>query len=128
MKIRLITIDQGHHVWEIALREAPTCIGRSPQAGIRLDDELVSDVHCQINELDGAVYVQDAGSERGTFVDGVRVTQTQLRPGHELTVGRTHFRLAYTGGSPGGRRGHRWPRANAAGPPPRSVTPSAGLS
>ena len=42
---------------------------------------------------DGRVSLQDAGSRWGTFVNGQRVTECDLRPGDHIKVGETTLQL-----------------------------------
>lgn len=73
----------------ILLHELPLIIGRSADADIEVDDYWVSQYHCTIEEVDGALEVHDLASRTGTFVNGSRVTRVRLHPGDQLTVGRT---------------------------------------
>jgi hypothetical protein len=70
-------------------------IGRSPQAEIHPLDEGISDLHCEIEEVDGRLMVRDLGSESGTFVNGVRIEMSPLLPGDTLRVSQSNFRVDY---------------------------------
>ena len=95
LNIRFVSLDHGHHMWEFPLQEDSIRIGRHPAMDLRLDDESVSDFQCQIDELAGAVWVQDVGSVQGTFVNGLHVKLAHLLPGDRLTVGETSLGIAY---------------------------------
>jgi pSer/pThr/pTyr-binding forkhead associated (FHA) protein len=73
----------------------PVRIGRHPNVDIRLDDESVSDFHCEIDGIRGVLWVRDVGSVHGTFVNGFHVVQSHLLPGDRLTVGTTSLRVQY---------------------------------
>jgi pSer/pThr/pTyr-binding forkhead associated (FHA) protein len=95
MKVTLISLDGGHHVWENCAEELPIRLGRHPDVEFRLDDDSVSDFHCLLDEINGVLWVRDLGSAGGTFVNGFHVAQSHLLPGDRLTVGMTNFQVRY---------------------------------
>jgi diguanylate cyclase (GGDEF)-like protein len=65
-------------------------IGRDPDARIRLaDDESVSRRHAVVKATAGGAQIRDLGSANGTYVDGERVTEAQLKEGVKIRVGQT---------------------------------------
>ena len=68
-------------------------IGRSDACDVRLKDPSASRVHCRLIAHDGRVSLYDAGSRWGTFVNGQRVTECDLRPGDRIKVGETTLQL-----------------------------------
>ena len=69
---------------------APVEIGRGPDAGLRLDDPLVSRAHVRVAPGEAGLTVTDLSSRNGTFVNGGQVHGTAgLRPGDHLLVGAT---------------------------------------
>ena len=96
MGIRFVSLDQGHHAWQISGQQLPIRIGSSSRADIRLDDETVSDFHCEIDQVNGVLWVRDLGSTEGTFVNGFHVAQSHVLPGDRLTVGTTSLRVRYS--------------------------------
>lgn len=76
-------------------------VGRGEQCDVRLHDPSASRVHCRLSSRDGKVFFSDAGSRWGTFVNGTRVSECELRPGDEITIGETILRLEVTGDSQG---------------------------
>lgn len=64
-------------------------VGRGEHCDIRLDDPSVSRVHCRVLARDGSVMLTDAGSRWGTFVNGERVEEAELRSGDRVRVGET---------------------------------------
>jgi pSer/pThr/pTyr-binding forkhead associated (FHA) protein len=50
-------------------------IGRDKGNAIRVDDPLVSRVHCIVHRIRDAWYIEDAGSTNGTWVNEKRLTQ-----------------------------------------------------
>ena len=71
-------------------------IGRGEQCDVQLEDPSASRVHCRLLSRGGKVTLTDAGSRWGTFVNGARVTECELQPGDEITIGETTLRLAVT--------------------------------
>jgi Nif-specific regulatory protein len=64
-------------------------VGRGADCQIAIDDSLVSRKHCEIVSTDGGLLVRDLGSGNATLVNGRPVTESPLRPGDELAIGRT---------------------------------------
>lgn len=63
-------------------------LGRDPACDLVVDDLLVSRVHARVRPLgDGRLHVRDVGSANGTFVDGIPIVESELRPGQLLGVG-----------------------------------------
>jgi hypothetical protein len=76
--------------------EGTTNIGRSSSSDIVLkNDDYVSGNHAMLTRHGGMLYVEDAGSTNGTFVnDREAVGATPLRSGDRLRVGSTTFRYS----------------------------------
>ncbi|MCB9794116.1 MAG: FHA domain-containing protein [Alphaproteobacteria bacterium] len=67
-------------------------LGRDPSNDIPLDDPAVSRFHGRVILHNAAIWVQDAGSRNGIFVNGVRVTANkQIKPGDKLAIGEHVF-------------------------------------
>lgn len=74
---------------------APVRIGRGAENGIRLDgDEFVSSRHAVIEPRPDGLWLEDAGSTNGTFVNGARVTAPRLlQRGDVIRIGQTDLRV-----------------------------------
>lgn len=70
------------------LNETVTTIGRDPSNDLFLDDVTVSRRHAEIARTGDGFTVRDLGSLNGTYVDGVREEQKELRDGAHVRVGR----------------------------------------
>jgi pSer/pThr/pTyr-binding forkhead associated (FHA) protein len=58
------------------------------------DDEYVSARHARFEPRRDGVYVEDAGSTNGTFVNGIRLSEgRRLAPGDAVTIGETELRF-----------------------------------
>ena len=64
-------------------------IGRDPACDVALRDPGISRHHARL-ELKGNRYVlKDAGSANGTFINGLRITESALQTGDQIRVGNT---------------------------------------
>ena len=69
-------------------------LGREPGNEVTIDDAGVSRQHARVILHNGAVWVQDAGSRNGVFVNGERVADHRtLKPGDRVSVGAHTFEL-----------------------------------
>lgn len=75
----------------IPISQAETMIGRSSEADIVFDDELVSREHANITYSDGEFRMTDSGSASGTIVNGVAGETVVLNSGAELKIGNTEI-------------------------------------
>jgi pSer/pThr/pTyr-binding forkhead associated (FHA) protein len=76
-----------------ALAGEQTMIGRSPDAGVFLDDVTVSRNHALLVRRRDGLYVDDLGSLNGTYVNRHRIESHRLQNGDELQVGK--YKLTY---------------------------------
>jgi pSer/pThr/pTyr-binding forkhead associated (FHA) protein len=68
-------------------------LGRSSSCQLVFDDDTVSRRHAALVCRDGAWHVVDLGSSNGTYVNGRRVVDAEVRPGDELTLGGARLLL-----------------------------------
>jgi pSer/pThr/pTyr-binding forkhead associated (FHA) protein len=69
-------------------------IGRSTGAEFIVDAALVSRLHCQLTATKDSLHVKDLDSTNGTFVNGKRVTDAELKDGDKLAVGRVELMVS----------------------------------
>lgn len=67
-------------------------LGRSPEAGYRLNDPRVSRFHCTLSADGAAVTVADSGGSGGVLVNGAAVKARALAHGDAVQVGDTILR------------------------------------
>jgi len=74
---------------------SPTRIGRGADNAMRLEgDDYVSSRHAVLEPRSDGLWVEDAGSTNGTFVNGARVTTPRLlRRGDVVRIGQTDMRV-----------------------------------
>ncbi len=80
---------------EITASELPLVFGRGPQAGIRIEDRWTSRRHCELQEVDGVLWIDDLGSTHGTHVNGAQIVRVSLADGDTLHVGLSMFKVSY---------------------------------
>jgi hypothetical protein len=68
-------------------------IGRSPDAGVFLDDVTVSRNHALLVARADGTYIDDLGSLNGTYVNRSRIESQRLEDGDEIQVGK--YKLSY---------------------------------
>jgi pSer/pThr/pTyr-binding forkhead associated (FHA) protein len=76
----------------VRLEAGVTRIGRGLAAEVRLDDNSVSRRHAMLVHDDAGARVLDDRSSNGTFVNGSRVEQAELKSGDVLMLGRVALR------------------------------------
>jgi hypothetical protein len=78
-----------------ALDTVPLTVGRAASNDLALpDDEYVSGAHARFVPRRDGVYLSDAGSTNGTFVNGIRLSaDRRLAPGDRVTIGGTELRF-----------------------------------
>jgi adenylate cyclase len=87
MTIKLVKPDSDTFL----LRDLPATIGRAPESAVHISDRWLSRRHCEIYQFEKAVVVRDLGSTHGTYVNGEKVSEVELRPGDRISVGLSTF-------------------------------------
>lgn len=91
----LVRNDGSHR--EIPLKRARALLGRRMGTDVRIASASVSREHCEVRIEDGKVVVKDLGSSNGTFVNGARVQESEVRAGDVLGVGPELFVVRVAG-------------------------------
>jgi len=81
----------------IRLEGEPLRIGRGLAADLRLDDSSVSRRHAILVPRSRGARILDDRSSNGTFVNGRRVQQSELRNGDVIVLGRAVLRYVELG-------------------------------
>jgi transcriptional regulator with AAA-type ATPase domain len=98
LSIGLVVVDGPSRGKRITLNEGIARAGAAPGNQLRLQDPTVSRVHCEIRVRPDGVVVRDCGSKNGTFVEGVRLKEGEVRPGAVVRLGASAFRIEEVGG------------------------------
>ena len=76
--------------------ETELVIGRDSACDMVFDDPAISRRHVRVFLAGGVVYLEDLGSQNGTFLNGARVEMASiLRSGDEIALGDTALRLKF---------------------------------
>ncbi len=79
-------VDKGRVFRDLAI---PVTIGREEGNVLRLNDERVSRYHAKVQQEDGDVILTDLDSTNGTRVNNNPVQIRRLRPGDQVSLGRS---------------------------------------
>ena len=85
---RYLELDGGEERVLLPLQPGVTRVGRGFGAELLLDDKSVSRRHAIVTTRPHGVRILDDRSANGTFVNGRRVTEADLRDGDVVVVGR----------------------------------------
>jgi FHA domain-containing protein/uncharacterized protein DUF1707 len=75
------------------LAHARVVLGRSRDCQLILADDTVSRRHAELRIEDGCWLLRDLGSSNGTWVNGRRVVEAEVRPGDLVQLGGAEIRL-----------------------------------
>jgi pSer/pThr/pTyr-binding forkhead associated (FHA) protein len=76
-----------------SVNEDRVSIGRSPDAGVFLDDVTVSRNHALLVRRRDGFYIDDLGSLNGTYVNRRRIESHRLADADEIQIGK--YKLSY---------------------------------
>ncbi len=85
---RLVWAKGNGHQPEFPLDRDVLLIGRDATADVRIDEPLVSRAHARLERRGRSWFVIDLGSTNYTRVNGVAVSERELKHGDELLFGR----------------------------------------
>lgn len=77
--------------YDVEKRE--TTIGRAETSDVRVGQDDVSRRHAVIRTNDTRVTIADEGSKQGTYVNGCRIEEVELRHGDLIRIGSAVFKL-----------------------------------
>ena len=98
MQAKLVVVEGRAGRREVVLT-LPASIGRRAHQTLQILHPTVSREHCELVEQDGQILVRDKKSANGTWIGGMRITESLLRPGDRLTVGPLVFEADYLPGN-----------------------------
>src|SRR5260370_3554116 len=96
MDVKLVVEKGSKKQGEIRLKSEDTIIGRRAGCDLRIPSASVRRRHCRRSLRDDCLMVEDLQSANGTYVNGVRITDTHIvRPGDRREVGPVTFLVQY---------------------------------
>jgi pSer/pThr/pTyr-binding forkhead associated (FHA) protein len=85
---RYLELDDGDERVLLPLRPGTTHVGRSFTADLVLEDQSVSRRHAIVHQRTTGTRILDDRSANGTFVNGRRTVEADLRDGDVVVLGR----------------------------------------
>ena len=73
----------------IPIERPVTTFGRRSECDVRVTGADVSRQHAELHMQDGKIILRDCESKFGTFVNGERITERELKPGDTIGLGQT---------------------------------------
>ena len=78
---------RGSHVKDYVLGPGVSTVGRDPASAVHLESPIVSRLHARLTRHGETVTVEDLDSANGTYLNGRRVSRSEVAPGDLLVVG-----------------------------------------
>ncbi|MBL8955280.1 MAG: sigma 54-dependent Fis family transcriptional regulator [Myxococcaceae bacterium] len=94
-----LKVQTGRAVQERKLDLSAVTVGSDPACDVVVDDAAVSRRHCVVQLGEKGVSVRDAGSRNGVVMNGARIVEAFIEPGHVLELGDSKLWLE-TGRAP----------------------------
>jgi pSer/pThr/pTyr-binding forkhead associated (FHA) protein len=97
MDVNLVLFKRNGLRKDFSLPSNVTVIGRRQDCDLCIPLMVVSRKHCEINKTREALIVRDLGSSNGTYLNGKRITEAEVKPGDYLQIGPLAFGLQIDG-------------------------------
>ena len=88
-----LVVLEGPEMGRAVLLDEERSVGTGANVDLRLSDDTVSEVHLLVKPVGVGFLVRDPGSTNGTFFEGSRVTELEVKPGATLKVGKSFLRV-----------------------------------
>jgi pSer/pThr/pTyr-binding forkhead associated (FHA) protein len=88
----ILSVESGPLEGEHFTVTLPCTIGRK-ECDLILDDRLVSRRHAELKIVANKLIIEDLTSKNGTWVNGKKVTRTELTPNDLISIGPSNFRI-----------------------------------
>ena len=73
----------------IPIERPVTTFGRRSECDVRVNGADVSRLHAELHLQDGRVLLKDCESKFGTYVNGAKITEHELKSGDTIGLGQT---------------------------------------
>lgn len=97
---RLVVLSEGLKGTSYDLKADRTTVGRVEDNTFQVSDASVSSHHCEVLLRGTDVVVKDLDSTNGTYIDGEKITEANLKPGQMLRLGQVELQLVEGEGPP----------------------------
>jgi len=87
LKKPYLTFIKGPLLGQIhEITEEPTCVGRSSECNLWIEDSAISRKHFRVTVANGEIEIEDLKSTNGTYVNGDRITKSLLYDGDKIQI------------------------------------------
>ena len=94
MRIRITSVATGGEQFQELPSSGVVSVGRSRDSGVLLSDASVSRAHARLTISEGRLFIEDAGSRGGTFVNETRISaMTPVLVGDHVRIGSYRVEL-----------------------------------
>jgi two-component system nitrogen regulation response regulator GlnG len=93
LRMKLVFLSGEDAGLSVSLEPRAYRLGTDPSCDIVLKDRAVSRQHMVLELKEGGVLARDMGSRNGSFCEGMRFTELQVRPGAILKLGFTELKI-----------------------------------
>jgi pSer/pThr/pTyr-binding forkhead associated (FHA) protein len=104
MIAKLLVVEGSTTLREVTLRRPRTVAGRKKGCKLRIRSQLVSRIHCSFVREGDRLRIKDLGSSNGTFVNGIRITESLLNAGDIVQIGPIKFAVQFVESAEAARR------------------------
>ncbi|UCE99060.1 MAG: FHA domain-containing protein [Planctomycetota bacterium] len=91
MNVNLLLFKKNGSHKIIPLPSSATIIGRRRSCDLHIPLASVSRRHCQLNHDNGVWRIRDVGSRNGTYLNGKRVEEAEIKAGDSVRIGPLAF-------------------------------------
>ncbi|SEL45119.1 DNA-binding transcriptional response regulator, NtrC family, contains REC, AAA-type ATPase, and a Fis-type DNA-binding domains [Stigmatella aurantiaca] len=93
VRLKLLVLSGQEAGSSHALTRPEYMVGKAPTCDIVLSDKTISRQHLKLEVREEHVLAIDLDSRNGSFCEGLRFSQLELRPGSVITLGTTELKL-----------------------------------
>jgi len=98
MDVKIVAISPKGTRKIFPLVAAQTTLGRQDDCDLKIPLSEISRRHCQLVVEENSVRIKDLGSANGTFVDGKKITEQELKGGNVVSLaGAINFMVQIDG-------------------------------
>src|SRR5678815_3008098 len=90
---KLVVLSAGMTGRTHELKVDKTTVGRVEDNTFQIAEPSVSSHHCEVLLRGAEVIVRDLESTNGTFINGEKISERELKPGQVLRLGQVEMRL-----------------------------------
>src|ERR1039458_1476017 len=91
--VKLVILTQSMSGRACELKVDKTTIGRVEDNTFQISEQSISSHHCEVLLRGSDVVVKDLNSTNGTFIGEEKITESVLKPGQTLRLGKVELRL-----------------------------------